>query len=438
MAAKSSKKKRWIIFSLVVIALAGVIAGNLTRSKVKAVQVETETVGRRTVVHKVNASGRIEPETEVQISATTSGWITEITVEEGDTVHQGDHLISLDRKQHEALVNQARSSVKSARASLKRVKAEKERVEALYQQELVSKQEMEAIEAEYELAASNLEQAQANLASRLDELDKTRIVAPQDGIVTAINKEVGEMALGSTFQADVLMTIADLSKMEVLVDVNENDVVSVVEGDTAEIEIDAFQDTLFKGVVTEIAHVAQTVGMGTQEQVTNFKVKIRMLEVPEKIRPGMSATANIITDVRKNVLAVPIQSLTVRPEDYAEKAALKQKKGKKSQREEQPAGSGASREKKKMLEVVFTLADDPDHIWSKQPLKDNQKIALVTPVKVGISSETYYEILEGLEEGQEVVTGSYRAISRELEHGSVVEVSGPDHAGHKSDSETKE
>ncbi len=429
----SSKKKRWIIAIVVILVLAVIVVINLKKSDSNVLKVETEKITRQTIIHKVNASGRIQPETEVQISATTSGWITEITVEEGDTVRAGEHLISLDRKQHEALVNQARSSVKSAKASLKKVKAEKERIESLFAQQLVSKQEMEAIEAQYELAVSNLEQAQASLDSRNDELAKTRILSPQDGIVTAINKEVGEMALGSTFQADVLMIVADLSRMEVLVDVNENDVVSVVEGDTAEIEIDAFQDTTFKGVVTEIAHVARTQGVGTQEQVTNFQVKIRMLEIPDRIRPGMSATANIITDVRKDVLAIPIQSLTVRPEDYEEQAKLKLNR-KKSRKERDRFTGRSSKEKKKMLEVVFKVVPDSDHEFSKRPLEENQRIALVVPVKVGISSDTHYEILSGLNEGDEVVTGSYKAISRELVHGQVVEV--PTEKG-KSDKKSK-
>jgi len=225
------------------------------------------------VIHKVNASGVLQPEKEVKISATISAWITDITVEEGDYVTQGQHLISLDEKQYKASLEQARSSVKSSQSSLKKVAAEKVRMESLFEKGLASQQELESITAEYELAESRLEQAQAALESREDELAKTKILAPQSGVVTKINKEVGEMALGSVFQADVLMIIADLSRMEVVVDVNENDVVSVAEGDTAEVEIDAFQDTIFYGVVSDIAHVAETTNFGTQEQVTNFKVK---------------------------------------------------------------------------------------------------------------------------------------------------------------------
>ncbi len=419
---KISKKKRWIIAIIVVVVLAVIVVVNLKRSNSTATKVETEKVTHKTVIHKVNASGQIDPEREVKISATTSGWITEITVEEGDTVKTGEHLISLDQTQHKALVAQAMSSVKSNEANVKKVKAEKERIEALFAQQLVSKQEMEGIEASYELAKGQLEQAQASLDSRQDELNKTRIMAPQDGIVTAINKEVGEMALGSTFQADVLMIVADLSKMDVLVDVNENDVVSVSVGDTAEIEIDAFQDTTYKGIVYEIAHVATTTGSGTQEQVTNFQVKIRMLDVPDRIRPGMSATANIITDVRKNVLAIPIQSLTVRSEDYAKQAEMRKESKKK--KDDMAMMSGPNdRKKKKLLEVVFKVVPDPDHKYSKRPLKDNQRIALVVPVKVGISSDTHYEVLGGLSEGDDIVVGSYKAISRELKHEQVVEIS---------------
>ncbi len=405
-----------VIIILVVIGVF--VVANLRKSNSDAIRVETEEVTRQTVVHKVNASGQIQPEVEVKISATISAWITEITVQEGDYVEVGQLLISLDEKQYKASVEQAKSSVKSAKARLKQIKAQRDRVESLFQQGLVSAQELESITAEFELAESQLEQAQAALESREDELSKTRITAPQAGIVTKINKEVGEMALGSVFQADVLMTIADLSRMEVVVDVNENDVVSVTEGDTAEIEIDAFQDTVFYGIVSEIAHVAETKALGTQEQVTNFKVRIRILEVPDKIRPGMSATANIITDIRQNVLAIPIQALTIRPEG-AEKESMKKRKGKKTPRKRGENPGNRSR-KRKMQEVVFVVSDTSANVDDQKNLGENQKYALVRPVKVGIASETHYEVLSGLKEGDIVITGSYKAISRDLYNDAVV------------------
>jgi len=428
---KPSKKKRWWIAGGVVVILGIIVVANLVRSDEDVIPVETEKVTRQTVIHKVNASGVLQPETEVKISATISAWITDITVKEGDYVTKGQHLISLDEKQYKASVEQARSSVKSAQSSLKKVAAEKSRMESLFEKGLASQQELESIIAEYELAESRLEQAQAALESREDELAKTKIMAPQSGVVTKINKEVGEMALGSVFQADVLMTIADLSRMEVVVDVNENDVVSVSEGDTAEVEIDAFQDTLFYGVVSDIAHVAETTNFGTQEQVTNFKVKIRMLNVPEEARPGMSATANIITDKHPDVLAIPIQSLTVRPEGSDKVIPESDKKFKRKRRgrkysKGRPKNAGNPRKaQRKMEEVVFVVSDTPaGEKGSSRKFKN--KFALIRPVKVGISSETHYEVLSGLEEGDEVITGSYKAISRELEHNSPVSVQGED------------
>jgi len=412
------KAKKWIWISLVIVITGAMVLVNLLKDDTETIQVETEEIKRSTLIHKVNASGKIQPEVEIKISAVTTGWIMDITVAEGDSVKQGQHLISLDDKQLRSDVERSQSMVKSAQADLKKRKARKERTEALYRKQLVSKQEWENDVAAYESSVSLLEQYQASLASANDRLYKTRLTAPQDGIVTKIYKEKGEMALGSTFQAQLLMTVADLSKMEVEVDVNENDVVSVSIGDTAEIEIDAFQDTVFTGIVSEIAHVAETQNMGSQEQVTNFKVKVRMLDAPEKIRPGMSATTNIITDIRKDVLAVPIQCLTVRPEG-SDKILLK--KGKRGKKKDRRRGDGPKQDKqvtKEMIEVVFAVSDTLKEMPTLR--KNDQKYALVTPVKVGITSDTHYEVLQGLSEGDIVITGSYKAISRELKHGTVV------------------
>jgi len=430
---KKNKKKLWIIIGVVAVIVI-LVVGNLLKSDTSAIIVETEKVKRQTIVHKVNGSGVIQPEVEVKISATISAWITDITVEEGDYVTKGQHLISLDEKQVRASYNQARSSVKSARASLLQIKAQKDRTESLFANDLISQQELESITAQHQLAESQLEQALAGLSSQEDQLSKTRIVAPQSGTVAKITKEVGEMALGSMFQADVLMIVADLSKMEVVVDVNENDVVSVAVGDTAEIEIDAFQDTSFTGIVSEIAHIAETQSLGTQEQVTNFEVKVRMIDVPENIRPGMSATADIITDVKENALSIPIQSLTVRQEGWQEEAAnIKHGRAKKSDKTtEIDNADNGEQKKKEMVEVVFVVGDaeesDANNDGKKQhkgpPSKKNQKYSLIRPIKVGISSENHYEILEGLEEGELIVTGSYKAISRDLKHMSEIEVEG--------------
>ena len=236
---------------------------------------------------------------------------------EGDTVEPGQHLISIDEKQIRPRYNNAVSQVKSSEANLRKVQSQMDRTQSLFSQKLISKQELEQIEASYQIALSQSEQANANLLSAEDELSKTRLTAPKYGIVTSITKEEGEMAVGGMFNPGVLMIVADLSKMEVEVDVNENDVINIEIGDTSEIEIDAYPDTIFYGVVSEIAHTAQSTNMGVQSQVTNFKVKVRMISVPDKIRPGMSSTVNIITETLSAAIAIPIQSLTSRPENYA-------------------------------------------------------------------------------------------------------------------------
>lgn len=416
---KKNRKKLYIGIGILALIIM-VILVNIFRKDDSAIQVETEKVQKGTVIHKVNASGKIQPVKEIKISATTSAWVTKITVVEGDFVSAGQLLIALDEKQHLAAVEQAKSSLNSARASLKQISAQKERMESLYSQKLISKQELESITAQYELNVNQVKQADAVLSSREDELSKLKMVSPSDGIVTKINIEVGEMAVGSMFQAATLMTIADLEKLEVEVDVNENDIIHIALGDTTEIEVDAFQDTLFYGVVSEIAHVAETANFGTQEQVTNFKVKVKMLDVYSKIRTGMSATTNIITDMRLDVLTIPIQSLTVRPDGYdrIEKEMEKEKEEKAEEDEEKKYRS--EKEKKEMIELVFVVQDTPG---GEAEIKGRKgPFAVARPVKVGISSETHYEILSGLAEGEQIITGSYKAISRDLKHNSSVSV----------------
>ncbi len=430
---KLSKKKKWLIFGGGGLLLVIMIVASLGKDNTNAINVETEKVTLRTVIQKVNASGRIQPEIEVKISATSSAWIDLITVKEGDRVKKGQHLISLDRKQLLANYNSASSSVRSAEARIKQELASKKRVESMYEQNLASDQELEAVQASYEIANSQLSQAQANLESRKDDLDKARISAPQDGIVTKIYKEVGEMAVGGMFQADNLMIIADLSKMEVIIDVNENDVVSVAVGDTTEIEIDAFLDTLFYGVVSEIAHISDITGMGSQQQVTNFQVKVRMLNVPDGIRPGMSATADIITDKKENVLAIPIQSLTVRQKGSEKFGSGGKKSGRPNNANTGSNSNGNSSKKREVEELVFVIADSEGKVQRDEPLDEGEdidkefkkakkgaKYVHVRPVKVGISSDTHYELLSGLNEGESIVTGTYKAISKDLSHNKIV------------------
>ena len=245
-----------------------------------------------------------------------------------------------------------------------------------------------------------------------DELSKTRLTAPKYGIVTSITKEEGEMAVGGMFNPGVLMTVADLSKMEVEVDVNENDVINIEIGDTSEIEIDAYPDTIFYGVVSEIAHTAQSTNMGVQSQVTNFKVKVRMISVPEKIRPGMSSTVNIITETLSAAIAIPIQSLTSRPENYADTINEDKTEDKWNRKgdDEKPYN------KFNPVDVVFVLEDEFDE--EKAPA--DKKFAKARPIVVGISSENHYSVKSGIQLGEMIVTGGYRTLSKELYHGALV------------------
>ena len=397
------KKSFWVTL----IIIGSVIIGTYTKfSKNDDIFfVTAESIKKRDIIHKVNASGVIQPEEEVQITSMVSGWITKITVIEGDTVNSGQHLISIDKKQYQAAYDQALSQVKSSKANLKNITSQLNRTKKLFEQNLISNQEIEQIEASYELALSQVDQANAALLSREDELSKTKLVAPKYGIVTSLTKEEGEMALGGMFNPGVLMTIADLNHMEVLVDVNENDVVTIDVLDTTEIEIDAFPDTIFYGLVSEIAHTAQNLNMGSQQQVTNFKVKIKVLNPPHKIRPGMSSTVNIISKTIKNAISIPIQSLVSRPKNYEELSE-----------EDDFGNDDVYSNLKEGIDVVFTLVDN----FNGEKTAKDEKYAVVKPVDVGLSSENYYAVNDGVIEGDIIVTGRYRVLSKELQHGMKV------------------
>ena len=403
------KKKVWIPLIIIIMIIIGYMFS--TSRSDEGLFVDSELVELRDIIQRVNASGKIQPEEAVQITSTITGWITEITVMEGDTVEPGQHLISIDEKQIRPRYNNALSQVKSSEANLRKVQSQMERTNSLFNQSLISKQELEQVEASFQIAQSQSEQANANLLSAEDELSKTRLTAPKYGIVTSITKEEGEMAVGGMFNPGVLMTVADLSRMEVEVDVNENDVVNIDIGDTSEIEIDAYPDTLFYGIVSEIAHTAQSANMGLQQQVTNFKVKVRMLSVPDKIRPGMSSTVNIITETIKDAVSIPIQSLTSRPENFEEKIDNKENKWDKNNDE-----VDRSFKKIKSIDVVFVLENE----FKDNPAPSGKKYAIVRPLEVGISSENHYFASSGIKLGEMIVTGGYRVLSKELSHGTLV------------------
>ena len=413
---KKSKKKIFIFGGLGLLVLILVIVVIASGGKENIILVQTEKVAKRNITQTVTATGTIDPEFKVIITPEVTGEIINLPVKEGDAVKKGQLLIKIKGDQYMAQKDRLEANLKASEANLqirdaelKRIELEYERVKELHSKGLASNSELETSQANYltakasyEAAAANVLQSKAQLREVMETLYKTTIYSPMDGIVTQLNVEVGERVLGSGFsQGTNIMTVADLSNMESVVDVDENDVVLVSVGDTANVTVDAFGDKIFHGVVTEIGNSAKSAGLGTQEQVVNFSVKIKMIELDPNLRPGMSCNANIETETVSDVLSVPIQSVTARTDVPVEDDSTKSKEG--SDESEMNDMMG----KKEPKEVVFLV---------------NGGKAKMVVVKTGISDDNYLQIKSGVNEGDEVVSGSYRAISRELENGSIVRV----------------
>lgn len=405
----AKRKKRWlmiVIAIVVVILFFGLFTANMLRDKEKAQEVTTVKARRGRLVQTVPGTGRVYPEVQVNISANVAGEITGIYVEEGDQVKRGNLLVTLDRERYDAAVEQAQSSQKSAEAALAKSRSELRRVEELYQRGMSSEADLEAAQAEFQYRSAEVERSRAYLKQARDDLAKTSIYSPMDGVVSALYKEVGEMAQGAQFQLDVIMTVADLNKMEVVVEVDENDIVNVSLQDTAEVKIDAYPDTTFQGVVREIAHTATTRGLGTAEEITNFVVKVTLQNVPTSLRPGMSATADIVTEVRENALYIPIQCVVLKPpvEKAESEEGVKEESGENT--------------------TTFEETEEEYDLSSEEPVEAvfrvDENSAHQIPVITGISSDTDIEITSGLEEGDEVVSGPFRTLTQKLKDGDVV------------------
>lgn len=407
------KKKILWIGGFVVIATAAAISFSMNGNDEEAISVQTAGVDRQKIIETVSATGVIEPETQVKISADVAAKITKLDVKEGDWVEKGQFLLQLDREKFLAAVESAEAALRSteADANLVRenmIKTEKDyqRIKELFDKQLESQAALDQAYAAYKVEKaryqSNLEQvdrSKASLKQAKDDLSKTTIYAPMAGTISQLNKEVGEIALGSQFQEDVILIVSNLNSMEALVDVDENDIVSLHIGDSAKIEVDALPDVPFKGTVSEIASSAKVNAVGTAEQKTEFEVKVRISDPGEELRPGMTASADIITQTRDDALVVPIQCVTLRTMD---------------QLKTQPADSGDSNmqykpDKDGFVQVVFVVKDDAVKAYQ---------------VETGIQSETHIEILKGLDEGEKIVTGNYRAISQILQNDTKVKVEG--------------
>lgn len=408
MAANGKrKKKRLIILSLlgaVVIVLVTLAILGSNREEIATVQVES--AARRTITQVVTATGKIQPEVQVKISPEVSGEIVALPVKEGQRVSKGDLLLKIKPDFYAAQRDQFAAGLRQAEATLSRNRSEFNRMKDLYAKGLVSESEYDISRASYETAEASYAQAKASLDQVEESLNKTTIVSPMNGTVSMLNSELGERVLGTNqFQGTEVMVISDLSRMEARVEVSETDVVLVSVGDTARIEIDALPDRKVDAIVYEVANTGVSRGLGTQEEVTNFEVKIRILHPPVELRPGMSMVADIETETRENVLTVPIQSVTVR----GAKKGGPGGDGDDGERAQVPTSmkSGRKRAEDRPAEVVFVVKEG---------------LARTHEVKRGISNDSYVEIIDGLEEGVNVVSGSYKAINRELEDSTRVQI----------------
>jgi len=414
-----SKKTKIALFAGVPLVLVAGTVGLKTRNgKSDLIEVQTAAVEAREIVQTVVATGRIQPVTQVNISADVSAKIMRLAVKEGEWVEKGQFLLELDRERYLAEVESAEANLRSSEADAAVVrenldKAEKDlaRMQDLKQKSLESVANFDAAasavgveKARLRSALDRVEQSRASLKQARDALSKTTIYAPMAGTVSKLNKELGEIALGSQFQEDVILEIANLSGMEALVDVDENDIVQLSLGDMATIEVDALPGVTFEGTVTEIASSAKIAAQGTSDQKTEFEVKVAVLNPGTELRPGMTASADIVTEVRDSALGVPIQSVAVRTPDQIGAAAKGDDAG-----DAGDAGPAFTPDKDGFVQIVFVVEDGVAH--AKQ-------------VKTGIQSDTHIELVEGIDAGEQVVVGSYRAISRDLKEGAKVKVGG--------------
>lgn len=414
------KKAKWTIAVVAVVGVGSLIAASYGKRGNKAVEVRMEPVQKRDLVASVTASGQIRPQTKVDIASDLSGKITKLAVKEGQMVRRGDFLLEIDPTNYKASVDRAEAAIASSRSQLMQAQANLEQSKKSYDRsaaikkvnpQLVADEQLEQLKTSVDVNAAMVEsarhavdQAQAGLNDAKSSLEKTSLYAPMSGRVTRVVVEQGETAVPGTFNKDAatLLTISDMSVLETRVKVDETDVARIKIGDSAQVQIDAFQDTTFVGRVTKISNSSVKAATATTDQAVDYEVTIQLLNAPVDTRPDFSATAKVITDKRNNVLSVPIIALTVREDSAVSKGDTAVGLGK-----AKPAKDIG----KKDVEGVFVVGTD-------------NKVTF-RPVKVGIAGEKHFEILSGLKEGDKIVAGTYQAI-RELKDGALVRGPKPD------------
>jgi HlyD family secretion protein len=442
-ARKKSRRKWWIMLAIVVVL--GLVAAAIlkSRSAEKPTTVTVDKAAVRTITHLVTATGKVQPEIEVAIAPEVSGEIIALPLKEGAAVKKGDVIVRIKPDFYVALVDQQEAALASARAAsllnkanLDKAEEDYRRANDLYQKKLISDSDyttaktlLEVARANFQASLAAIRQTEGALSQYRDQLSKTTIYAPMDGIISVLNNEEGERVVGTgQFAGTEVMRIADLNSMEVRVKVNENDIVNVKIGDHSIIAIDAFPGRKFDGTVSEISSSALTTGAGgasnnqaalaasASDEVTNFLVRIRITDREARLRPGMSGTVDIETETVKNVVAVPIQSVTVRAEG-----------GKTTEELQEQRAREAKERSGNDLEVVKERQE------AKRTLEKLQRVVFVRqggivklrPVETGVSDNSYIEIKSGVKPGEEVVSGSYAAISRNLKNEAKVLVEKP-------------
>lgn len=405
--------KKLVIAAVVLIVGLSLIVFMKGIDKEDALPVQVEQAQRATIEQRVRATGRIQPSTQVKISADISARITRLHVKEGDQVEKDQLLVELDGTRRaaslasqDALVNVAQDEARLALAKRKLAESRLERDKHMFARQLVSRDTLDFATSAYDVEAARYSSAVEQIKRATGELEQTRydlaqtrIFSPISGTVSVLKREAGEIVIGSQFQEDVIMIVADLGQMEATVNVDENDIKKVKIGQPATLSVDALPGAVIVGRVAEVASSARLADQGEVLQKTEFRVKVAITEGGGQVRPGMTVNANILTDTRQSVLSVPIQSVTLRP--VAQWRQI----------DSESAGSKPIVDTDGYVQLLYVV--------------ENGK-AVAREVKVGIQNEDRIEILDGLKEGENVVSGSYRAITRELNDGDAVEVAEKD------------
>src|SRR5467141_3996982 len=418
-----SKRNKLLVGAGAAVLIVGLVVISAGARRDRGAEVRFEKASRRDLVAAVTASGKIQPKKKVDISADITGRITKIAVREGDLVTKGQFLLQIDPTIYQANLQQAEATLASSQAAAVQAKANRDqadralgRTKELHAQNpnLVSQEQLEQAQTAFEIAEANLtaaqhqvEQARAAVRSSSDNLRKTTLLAPMAGRVTRLSVEEGEVAVPGTFSRDVglLLTVSDLSVIQVKVNIDETDVVRLHLADSVEVTIDAFPDTTFMGRVTKISNsailTAASSVAGQNDRAVDYEVEITLANPPSDVRPDLSATARIVTDTRKQALAIPIIALTVR-ENTPVSTETKPAGG--TQRAEAATPRPDSSRAKKEAEGVFIV---------------HNGVATFHAVKVGIAGEEHFEVVEGVHQGDTIVAGPYQAI-RDLKEGARV------------------